>query len=166
MAVELKPNPVSQLAASNVRIFLEIASAYDHCDAVIREVVDDMKSIFLDDAATEDEKKRAVYTIVEALFPELSAEVAAADAAARRSPEALAREKAMDAEEAAFASNLQRLMQERGLTQEQLGERVGVGQAAISNMLARRCRPQRKTVAKFASALGVAPSELWPAPLD
>ena len=68
----------------------------------------------------------------------------------------------MDREEAAFAMRLRELMDAKGLTQAQLAERVGIGQPAISMMLNRTCRPQRKTVLRFAQALGVAPEELWP----
>ena len=50
-----------------------------------------------------------------------------------------------------------------GMTQVELAEKVGIGQPAISMMLNRTCRPQKKTVQKLAAALGVAPVDLWPA---
>lgn len=68
----------------------------------------------------------------------------------------------MEQAEAAFAATLTRLMAERQLTQAQLAERVGVGQSAISMLLKRRCRPQRRTLGKLAEALGVSVEELWP----
>jgi DNA-binding XRE family transcriptional regulator len=68
----------------------------------------------------------------------------------------------MDQAEAAFAAALARLMAERQLTQEQLAQRVGVGQSAISMLLKRRCRPQRRTLGKLAEALGVTVEDLWP----
>ena len=68
----------------------------------------------------------------------------------------------MDQAEAAFAATLARLMAERQLTQAQLAERIGVGQSAISMLLKRRCRPQRRTLGKLAEALGVPVEELWP----
>ena len=68
----------------------------------------------------------------------------------------------MDREEASFAERLQRLMSEQDVTQAQLAAKIGVGQPAISMMLNRVCRPQRKTVEKIATALNVAPEELWP----
>jgi len=64
--------------------------------------------------------------------------------------------------EMAFAATLARLMAERQLTQAQLAERIGVGQSAISMLLKRRCRPQRRTLGKLAEALGVPVEELWP----
>src|SRR5262249_20622251 len=68
----------------------------------------------------------------------------------------------MEQVEAAFAATLARLMAERQLTQAQLAERIGVGQSAISMLLKRRCRPQRRTLGKLAEALGVPVEELWP----
>ena len=68
----------------------------------------------------------------------------------------------MDREEATFAARLQSLLTTKGVTQAELAAKVGVGQPAISMMLNRVCRPQRKTVEKIATALGVAPEELWP----
>jgi DNA-binding XRE family transcriptional regulator len=68
----------------------------------------------------------------------------------------------MDQAEAAFAATLARLMAERQLTQAELAQSVGVGQSAISMLLKRRCRPQRRTLGKLAQALGVDVEELWP----
>lgn len=84
-------------------------------------------------------------------------EIASADVPEAR--DVLAR---MDDEEALFARQVQRLMEEKGLTQAELADKVGLGQPAISMMLNRTCRPQRKTVLRFAQALEVAPEELWP----
>ncbi len=70
----------------------------------------------------------------------------------------------MDREEATFAERLQALLTAKNMTQADLAAKVGVGQPAISMMLNRVCRPQRKTVEKIATALGVTPEELWPTP--
>jgi len=43
-----------------------------------------------------------------------------------------------------------------------LAEKIGVGQPAISMMLQRQCRPQKRTVMRIAEALGVSAEELWP----
>ena len=68
----------------------------------------------------------------------------------------------MDEEEANFAKRLRQLMEAKGLTQAQLADAVGIGQPAVSMILNRSCRPQRKTVLRFAEALGVSPEHLWP----
>jgi transcriptional regulator with XRE-family HTH domain len=70
----------------------------------------------------------------------------------------------MDKEESFFADRLRELMEAAGLTQAELAAKVGIGQPAISMMLNRACRPQRKTVLRFAEALGVPPEQLWPQP--
>ncbi len=47
------------------------------------------------------------------------------------------------------------------VTEVQLARRIGVSQSAISMMLPRRCRPQRRTVEKLAETLGVKADDLW-----
>ena len=69
---------------------------------------------------------------------------------------------AMDRDEATFAAKLQQIMTAHGVTQADLAQKVGIGQPAISMMLNRTCRPQKKTIRRFAEALGVPPAELWP----
>lgn len=68
----------------------------------------------------------------------------------------------LDEEEAAFAARVRKLMHEKGMTQADLAEATGVTQPAIANILNRNCRPQQRTIARFAEALEVDPSELWP----
>jgi len=77
-------------------------------------------------------------------------------------PEANSVLERMDREEAVFAERLRALMEAKGVTQAELAARLGIGQPAISMMLNRECRPQRRTVCRFAEALGVSPEELWP----
>jgi transcriptional regulator with XRE-family HTH domain len=68
----------------------------------------------------------------------------------------------MDKEEADFADRLRQLLEEKDITQQELAEKLGIGQSAISMMLGRSCRPQRKTVSRIAEALGVSSEALWP----
>ena len=150
------------LYEANIQTFIAVRNAYDECDPNIQEVVDDMLAICNDENASEDEKRRAMHTITEAIFPSLAADVCRMEKASRKSPEADALEREMDEEEAAFAKKVRHHMKVQGLTQEQLAEKVGIGQPAISNMLNRQCRPQNRTIAKLADALGVSPRDLWP----
>lgn len=80
----------------------------------------------------------------------------------RMTPELRELRARMDKVEAAFAATLARLLAERQLTEAELAERIGVGRPAISMLLKRRCRPQRRTLSKLAEALGVPVDELWP----
>lgn len=68
----------------------------------------------------------------------------------------------MDRQEKTFAERLRAAMARKGITQAELAAKVGIGQPAISMMLNRTCRPQRKTVQKIAAALGIGAEELWP----
>ena len=68
----------------------------------------------------------------------------------------------MDRQEATFAERLRAAMAEKGLTRAELAAKVGIGQPAISMMLKRACRPQRKTVEKIATVLDLKAEELWP----
>jgi lambda repressor-like predicted transcriptional regulator len=150
------------LMAENVRIFWQVKSAYDQCDSEIRASIDDMFAICNESDATEDDKSRAMDTIIEALFPGVAVDILAGEQAARRSPQAMRVERELDDSEALFAANVQAAMIERGITQEELARAAGVTQPAISNMLNRRCRPQSRTIAKIAEALGKQPADLWP----
>ena len=68
----------------------------------------------------------------------------------------------MEREEATFAERLAALLEAKDMTQERLAEAIGVGQPAVSMMLNRNCRPQRRTVEKIAKALKVSPEDVWP----
>lgn len=161
-ATVTKKNPAADLIIDNVRIYLEIRSAFEQCDEEIKAAIIDMQDICRDPEATEEEKKRALWTIADALFPSLSVDFMSNCEEFRHSAEAIATSERMKAEEATFADRIQRLMEERSLTQEQLGSMIGVGQAAVCNMLSRQCRPQKRTISRLAEALGVSPDELWP----
>jgi lambda repressor-like predicted transcriptional regulator len=162
MTTATQTDLAANLLATNVKVFLEIKSAYDECEADIRAVIDDMCAVCGSDDASEEQKRRALHTIIEALFPSLAADVFDGLKHMRSLPESQAFEMEMDAQEATFAERLKATMESKGWSQEKLAERTGVGQPAISNMLNRQSRPQTRTVLKLAEALDVAPEELWP----
>ena len=162
MATIEKSNPATRLFTENVRIYLQIRSAYDQCDDDIKQVIDEMVDIVSSDASTEDERESATATIVEALFPGLAVEVLNSCERFRKSPSAQLRSLEMAEEERLFAERVQTQMDRIPMTQESLATAIGIGQPAISNMLNRQCRPQRRTVLRIANALGIDPEELWP----
>jgi lambda repressor-like predicted transcriptional regulator len=152
----------SDLALSEA--FAKCFSTYLECSPAMQQIIRDMAAIVSDAEATEDERQAAVATIAEALFPsgagDLGVDLERAD---EPEPEAANEIRdAMDAEESTFAERLGTLIAQKGLTHDELASQVGLGQPAISLMLARQCRPQRHTVKKIAQALGVKPEELWP----
>ena len=141
--------------------------ALSECDAELRLSAIELLEQ-LADGGLDEEQEFATTLIAEILFPNadetgapgLDLEEAEA-IAARMDPSCGPLLAEMDHQEATFADRLRELMAERGLTQAELAAKVGVGQPAIANMLGRTCRPQRKTVAKLATALGVEPTALW-----
>jgi lambda repressor-like predicted transcriptional regulator len=155
-------NATANLLMTNVRTYLEVQSAFDECDDEIKAVIHDMLEIWKNPSADNDEKNRALATIVEALFPSLGVDFMEVESRIRGSVNAKDHRSKMDEEEKTFAERLDMLMKSKGITQETLAERTGVGQPAISNMLNRTCRPQKRTVMRFAEALDVAADELWP----
>jgi len=145
-------------------VFAKMIRAFQECSDEIQAAVYDMADIVNSTAAAQDEKDAALATIEEALFPSRHAgdygvDLENTDGMLNKQEKEADDE--LQAEEASFADRLQAAMDRRGLTQRDLAQRIGVGQSAISMMLNRQCRPQRRTVAKFAKALKVPAGELW-----
>lgn len=157
-----------QLHASLTRVFADLMRAYMECSDEVQDAILEMTRIVNDPDAEPDEKEMALLTIQEALFPQhhngvLGADFAELDSDCREtSAELTVTISELDAEEAQFAERVQTLMQARGMTQTELASESGVGQSAISMMLSRNCRPQRRTVTRIARALKVNAEELWP----
>ncbi len=154
-------DPISNVLMENVKLYVAIRNAYDQCDPEIQEVVDCMIRIWNSDESTDDEKQRAIHTITDAIFPSESVDLlSVCSHLAKRDVDG--HNQTMIDEEKTFADRLAAILLEKGQTQEELAAAIGVGQSAISNMLNRQSRPQRRTVARIASALGVSPQDLWP----
>lgn len=157
----------ADMKAQVSQLFATCLCAFKECSDSIQAMILEMAAIANDPAATPEEREAAVATITEALFPadesgrlgvDLESQDMLPDAMADR--DAIDR---LDAEEQGFAERLAALLKKKQITQVQLAESIGVGQPAVSMMLARKCRPQRRTVEKIASALGVSTADLWPA---
>jgi lambda repressor-like predicted transcriptional regulator len=156
MAAIQEINPSNALEAAR---FLQ---AFVECNRQTQESVLEMTSIITDPNSTDDERAMAGDAIVEALFPMLSVDVPEHYRHLIRDESAVSISRDIQAEEKQFADKVRVCMAQKGVTQETLAQRAGIGQPAVSNILNRRCRPQRRTVVKFAEALGVSPQELWP----
>ena len=151
---------VSHLVAQAFQAYLE-------CDTEIQKVIMEMVEIINDPETDPDDIELSLATLREALFPAYSStdgqlgadlEVEERDACGEDA-QAVAE---MDRQEQVFAFRVEALMKERGWTQGQLAEASGVKQPAISLLLSRQSRPQRRTIEKIAKALAVSPEELWP----
>ncbi len=62
---------------------------------------------------------------------------------------------------AQFAANVERLREDRGLTQEQLGWAAGIHQTAVARIESGERRPTLNTIFKLAAGLEVPPAELF-----
>jgi len=125
----------------------EFAKAYLECSDDLRVVVHSMFAVLDNKDATDEERFRALTTIADALYlnPQLARE-------AQR----------IDQQEQTFAQRLRELLDRKRVSQTELAKRTGCSQSAISHMLNRNSRPQKKTILKLAEALQVEPVELWP----
>jgi lambda repressor-like predicted transcriptional regulator len=150
------------------RMFAQVFQAYVGCTEETQRLIRDMVEIVNDPSATEDEQLMACSTIAEALFPSrhgghLGVDLEEAERLdAERSREIRDVHASMDRQEEHFADRVIALMRERDMTQTQLASACEIGQPAVSNLLSRWSRPQRRTVEKIAKALGVEASEIWP----
>jgi plasmid maintenance system antidote protein VapI len=147
-----------------------IFRAFKECSDVLQEHACSMFEIISNKETPEDEKQLAIMTLADILFPNPDREDGllgmdlkrAEELGAAGSSEANEVLEKMDREEATFAERLREAMERRSVTQLDLAKRIGVTQPAISMMLQRECRPQRRTVVKLAEALGISPQDLWP----
>lgn len=162
MSTTLKPMEPTTDVTFNPFEAARFLRAFIECSRDIQEVVLEMAAIVADETSTEDERQIACDAMIESLFPGTGADVLASYHEKLESPEAATAAKALKHEEHGFATRVRALMAEKNVTQEMLAKAAGIGQPAVSNILNRRCRPQRRTVVRFAEALGVAPEELWP----
>jgi lambda repressor-like predicted transcriptional regulator len=147
------------------QMFAKVFQAYLECSTEVQEAIREMIDIFNSPESTEDERFMASVTIAEALFPSrhdghLGVDLESVEQ--RAGGDAKEIQAKMDQEETYFADRITSLLRERGMSQSELAEKIGVGQPAVSMMLARQCRPQRRTVERIACALGVPPADLWP----
>ncbi|HEX8202913.1 MAG TPA: helix-turn-helix transcriptional regulator, partial [Isosphaeraceae bacterium] len=98
----------------------------------IRAVIREMVAILNDPDVDEDDRAMALATMDEALFPTHSPfdgrlGVDLADLERHATGEEAAIQETMDREEALFAARVESLLKERGMTQAQLAEAIGVG---------------------------------------
>jgi predicted XRE-type DNA-binding protein len=145
-----------------VQLFAEMFPAYAKGNETRKEVIRSMVEIVNDPTATEEEKRAALDTLVEAIFPQNDGFGVNLDAEADLCGTDPAAEQATAEAHASFAEAVRIHMKARGINQQELATLVGIGQPAISMLLSRTSRPQRATVAKIANALGVTPESLWP----
>jgi transcriptional regulator with XRE-family HTH domain len=139
------------------------------CSDDIQQVVVRLLNVVKNAETSPNERQRALMTIADALSlnpdedGEYGQDLVASEAnTAVRFPSLAQEVQKMDTQEATFAQRLRELMEAKRISQLELAERVGCSQPAISQMLNRNCRPQKKTILKLAEALNVQAIDLWP----
>jgi antitoxin component HigA of HigAB toxin-antitoxin module len=160
-------NNPGDFKAAATQAAIDFIRAYLECSDEMQAAIHDMMEILEDVEATQEEKSMALRTVEAILFPShhngsLGIALTDAEELGSQCGEAKHDLERMDEEEATFANRLRAFMEEKGINQNDLAQATGVGQPAISNMLTRHCRPQRRTVEKIASYFKIEPSELWP----
>lgn len=166
-ATKNKKSPEDRLHSTFTRVFADVMRAFMECSDDVQRAIIEMVEIVNDPESDLDDSEMALATIQEALFPtthngNLGADISELEDCGRDLGEIASVIAELDAEEAAFADRVQKLMDARSMTQTELAEASGVGQPAISMMLSRESRPQKRTVLRIAEALKVNPEELWP----
>jgi len=160
---------LDQFLNSTLSSSAPVVLALQECDSELRA---EALLLFNQLASNELDKEQELATcalLAEILFPNADDEGApgldlesAEKLGAAQSAGARVTIEQMDREESFFADRVREEMAAKNLTQAELASQMGIGQSAVSMMLNRACRPQRKTVMKFAEVLGVAPRQLWP----
>lgn len=146
-----------------------IVLAFAECDAELRAEALELFKALESNELDQEQRIATTALLAEILFPNADADglpgldlAEVEQMAPQVNREAKGLLEQMDREEADFAHRLRQLMEAKNMTQAQLAEAVGIGQPAVSMMLNRGCRPQKRTVIRFAQALGAKPEELWP----
>jgi predicted XRE-type DNA-binding protein len=165
----LSGSSVTSLEMSAIQAASPIVLAFAECDEELRAEGLELFKALASGKLDEEQRIATTALLAEILFPNADDKglpgldlVEAEEIAPTVNPEARDVQSRMDAEEADFATRLRHLMEAKNMTQAELASSVGIGQPAVSMMLNRSCRPQKKTVMRFAQALGVAAEELWP----
>ena len=154
----------------------EFIRRYLECSDEVQSVVRSMFAVLEHEQTTDGDRQRAFATIADALYhnPEkghgrygldltkVERDSAKGHPIPDRRPVVTKRLDQLDAQESTFCERLRQILTEKNITQEELAERLDCTQSAISKMLSRNTRPRRKTIDKLATALNVAPTDLWP----
>jgi predicted XRE-type DNA-binding protein len=155
------------MEASAFKLASPIILALQECEPALRDAAMELFGQLQSDL-DQEAIQATTALIAEILFPHgdalgsLGLDLEEAETIARNTKPKAAKVLArMDEQEATFAQKLRELLDQRGMTQAELATKIGVGQPAISMMLQRACRPQRKTIDKIAAALEVPMTQLW-----
>lgn len=161
-----RQEPSCKNGSDNVTSPAEVLIAYLEKSPIVQAVIRDLVNILKDRNLPSEERQWAETALQDALFrhksPQPGKRGRVVSDEKRQLPGLREAQQRLEEEDRVFAANLARFLKEQEISQAELAKRVGVGRSAISMMLSRQCRPQRRTVEKIAQALGVELRELWP----
>ncbi len=139
--------------STRTRFFAALAE----CSDAAQQVVVSQIGVIKNPHTAAAERQRALTTIGDTLSLRL-------DEVEERGASSMAHgcQQKAGTQEEAFAHRLRQLMEARRISQQEIADRIGCSQPAISQMLNRHCRPQKRTIVKLAEALNVHARDLWP----
>jgi lambda repressor-like predicted transcriptional regulator len=148
---------------------LPLLMAYLECSPELQQHAIKLIQTITATETDDEDREFACITLADVLFPnthegdqKLGLDMSDVERLARQHPDTNGVLDEMDKEESVFSDRLLQAMESKGMTQAELAEKIGIGQPAISMMLSRDCRPQKRTLIKLADALGITPTDLWP----
>jgi len=168
MKVDMEPMLSQEIPKEQLAFGAAFLRAFMECDGEVQKYVVQLARLAGSPEATDREKTMALYSIAEALRPvmrngHLGISVDEADQiAVEDRPDGAAALARLQNQRKVFSERLAALIERKNVSQTELAKAIGVSQPAISLLLARKCRPQRRTVEKVAEALNVEIRELWP----
>lgn len=124
----------------------------------VHQVVQMQLGILKNPKSKPADRKRAIQKVESALFHNTSSKTPQHLVQTNRLPQP----SHLQSQEALFSQKLMELMTSKCISQQELADRIGCSQPAISQMLHRKCRPHKQTLLQLAQALNVSPQELWP----
>lgn len=130
----------------------QLLKALLECSEATGEKMVESIRVAKDPQATPNQRQQALSTISDTLF----------SASSPRKSDSQPKRSNSRSHEEMFSQRLHEVMQAKGISQQELAAGVGCSQPAISQLLSRKSRPQKKTILKLAEALGIKPTDLWP----
>ena len=160
---EMKSSP-SGLGLMMGGVFAEIFPAYLNSPPKVQATIRELVALYHEAKEEKDRlhAKERIATLLVGSSPIREQRGISLEEYEKSIPDSEAITEKLARQEATFAQRLAQCLQQKQMTQAELAAAVGVGQPSISMMLARTCRPQRRTVEKIAAALGVPVADLWP----
>ena len=138
--------------------------AYLACNFVMKQAVESMIAVIDSPESDEQDKMLAYHTIDGILKME---EHAARDTFLLTDDDPGFGDRETDSQEESaaptattFGDRIRKLMEEKGITQAQLAERMGVSQPAVNKLITKTMKPKEETAKRMLDAMKITPEEV------